>query len=167
MLNALIGFVGKRWFPIRYARWLGVQVGECCRLIKCEFSTEPYLVRIGNHVSATSVRFETHDGGVWCIRHQHPDLDLIRPIVVGNNVYIGYEAVILPGTVIGDNVIVGARAVVRGHVPANTVYAGVPAKFIKRLDDYSLKALRDGTMTKSLPVADKRTFLLRKCWPKE
>lgn len=63
-MKALVQFLFKRFSPIAYARWLGVNVGEGCRLIKVNFCTEPYLVILGNHVSATAVHFETHDGGV-------------------------------------------------------------------------------------------------------
>ena len=53
-------------------------------------------------------------------------------IVVGNDVWIGYEAVILSGVTIGDGAIIGARAVVTKDVPPYTVVGGVPAKPIKR-----------------------------------
>ena len=56
-------------------------------------------------------------------------------IVVGNDVWIGYEAVVLSGVHIGDGAIVGARAVVTGDVPPYTVVGGVPAKPIKRRFD--------------------------------
>ena len=53
----------RKIFPQQYARFIGVTIGKNCRLLNVSFSTEPYLIKIGNHVSATSVRFETHDGG--------------------------------------------------------------------------------------------------------
>lgn len=56
-------------------------------------------------------------------------------IVVGNDVWIGYEAVVLSGVHIGDGAIVGARAVVTRDVPPYTVVGGVPAKPIKRRFD--------------------------------
>lgn len=52
-------------------------------------------------------------------------------IVIGNDVWIGYEAVILQGIQIGDGAIIGARAVVTKDVPPYTVAGGVPAKAIK------------------------------------
>lgn len=61
--------------------------------------------------------------------------DLIpAPVVIGNNVWIGSNATILPGVTIGDNAVVAAGAVVTKDVPANTVVAGVPAKIVKRID---------------------------------
>jgi len=53
-------------------------------------------------------------------------------IVVGNDVWIGYEAVILQGVTIGDGAIIGARAVVTKDVEPYTIVGGVPAKPIKR-----------------------------------
>ncbi len=53
-------------------------------------------------------------------------------IVVGNDVWIGYEAVILSGVTIGDGAIIGARAVVTSDVPPYTVVGGIPAKPIRK-----------------------------------
>lgn len=53
-------------------------------------------------------------------------------IVIGNDVWIGYEAVIMSGVSIGDGAIIGARAVVTKDVPPYTVVAGIPAKEIKK-----------------------------------
>ena len=56
-------------------------------------------------------------------------------IVVGNDVWIGYEAVVLAGVTIGDGAVVGARAVVTRDVPPYTIVGGVPAKPIRRRFD--------------------------------
>jgi len=53
-------------------------------------------------------------------------------IVIGNDVWIGYEAVILAGVTIGDGAVIGARAVVTKDVPPYTIAGGVPAKPIRR-----------------------------------
>lgn len=55
------------------------------------------------------------------------------PVIIGDNVWIGSNATILPGVTIGDNSVVAAGAVVTKDVPANTVVAGVPAKELKKL----------------------------------
>lgn len=65
-------------------------------------------------------------------------------IVVGNDVWIGYEAVILSGVRIGDGAVVGARAVVTKDVPPYTVVGGVPARAIKkRFDEATVGKLLD------------------------
>ena len=53
-------------------------------------------------------------------------------IVIGNDVWIGYEAVIMAGVHIGDGAIVGTRAVVTKDVPPYTIVGGVPAKEIRK-----------------------------------
>lgn len=62
-----------------------------------------------------------------------------KPIVIGDRVWIGIAATILPDVTIGENSIVGANAVVTHDVPPNTVVAGNPAKVIKTLDFKSEK----------------------------
>ena len=63
-------------------------------------------------------------------------------IVIGNDVWIGYEAVIMPGVTIGDGAVIGTRAVVTKDVPPYTIVGGVPAKPIrKRFDDAVIERL--------------------------
>ncbi|MEY8232011.1 CatB-related O-acetyltransferase [Oscillospiraceae bacterium 50-16] len=52
-------------------------------------------------------------------------------IVIGNDVWIGYEAVVLAGVTIGDGAVIGTRAVVTRDVPPYTIVGGVPAKLIR------------------------------------
>lgn len=63
-------------------------------------------------------------------------------IIIGNDVWIGYDAIILSGVTIGDGAIIGARAVVTKDVPPYTIVGGVPAKTIrKRFDEKTIKSL--------------------------
>lgn len=55
------------------------------------------------------------------------------PIIIGQNVWVGAKATILPGVQIGDNAVIGAHAVVTRDVPANTVAVGVPARVVRKL----------------------------------
>ena len=54
-----------------------------------------------------------------------------KPIIIGDNVWIGTGCIILPGTTIGNNSVISAGSVVRGNVPEGVVYAGNPAQYIK------------------------------------
>ena len=54
-----------------------------------------------------------------------------RPVVIGDNVWIGYRVIILPGVTIGRNAIIGAGAVVTKDIPAYAIAGGVPAKVLK------------------------------------
>lgn len=55
------------------------------------------------------------------------------PVVIGQNVWIGAKATILPGVRIGDNAVIGANAVVTRDVPANCIAVGVPARVVREL----------------------------------
>jgi maltose O-acetyltransferase len=57
----------------------------------------------------------------------------IKPVIIGNNVWIGSRAMILKGVMIGDNSVVGAMSLVTKEVPPNCVVAGVPAKVVREL----------------------------------
>lgn len=57
-----------------------------------------------------------------------------KPIVIGDDVWIGANSVILPGVTLGSHVIVAAGAVVTKDIPDNCVVAGVPARVIKQLE---------------------------------
>lgn len=59
--------------------------------------------------------------------------------VIGNNVFLGWGATVLPGTVVGDNVIVGAYSVCSGELKSDSVYAGNPARYIMSLEEFYAK----------------------------
>ena len=64
-------------------------------------------------------------------------------IMIGNDVWIGYEAVILSVVTIGDGAVIGCRAVVTKDIPPYTIVGGVPAKPIrKRFDEETIKELQ-------------------------
>jgi len=87
-------------------------------------------------------------------------------IEVGNNVFIGLGAIILPGVTIGDNVIIGAGSVVTQNIPSNSVAAGTPAKVLKSIDAYELIVKDDLLMTKNLSASEKRAYLENRFYSK-
>ena len=149
--------------PVRFARKLGVRVGEGCRLIEISrttFGTEPFLISLGDRVTVTNgVQFITHDGGVWVFRRSYPDLDVLAPISIGNDVFLGIRAILLPGVCIGDNCVVGAGSVVSRSIPSNSVAEGVPARVIKETSDYQKQVLSNGLHLRSWSATRKRKFL--------
>lgn len=149
--------------PVSYARHIGVRVGQRCRLgRRINFGSEPFLVTLGDHVSVTGeVIFLTHDGGVWVLREEHPDLDVIDRIWVGDNSFIGTRSIILPGVRIGRNCVIGAGSVVTKSIPDNSVAAGVPARVLGSIDDYRVKSLARGVSTKALAPRELRAYLTR------
>lgn len=152
--------------PVSYAREQGVIVGDGCRFLgttRGTFGSEPFLVTIGNHVTITSgVQFVTHDGGVWVLREEHPDIDLFGPITIGNNVFIGLNSILLPNIEIGSNSIVGAGSLVNKSIPPDSIWAGVPARPISNIEDYTAKALANAMFVRSLPEAQRRRILIER-----
>lgn len=71
--------------------------------------------------------------------HNHNDHsihDECGPIVIGNNVFVGTNSVILPGVQIGDNVVIGAGSIVAKDIPSNSIAVGNPCKVIKQKEPY-------------------------------
>ena len=81
------------------------------------FSTYPFHI-FGNGWEAVTPRVE--------------DLPYKGDTVIGNDVWLGYDALLLPGVKVGDGAIVAARAVVTGDVPPYAIVGGNPAKVVKR-----------------------------------
>lgn len=132
--------------PVKYAKKIGVNFKENSLHLygNVNWGTEPWIITIGENVHITEgVKFITHDGGTLLFRSIIPDLEITKPVVVGNNVYIGNDVIILPGVKIGDNVIIGAGAVVSRDIPNDSVAAGVPARVIKPIQDYFEKIQRE------------------------
>jgi hypothetical protein len=127
-------------YPEKYAKKIGVNAAGEFRIYGSSyamFGTEPWLVNLGENVHITlEVKFICHDGGTLILRRFVPDLEITKPITVGNNVYIGVRTIILPGVNIGDNSIIGAGSIVTKDIPPNSVAAGIPARVIKTTDEY-------------------------------
>ncbi len=148
-----------------FLKYIGIKYGARCRFINLKpntFGAEPYLITLGEHVTITSgVKFVNHDGGVWVLRDKYPKIDLLDKISIGNNVFIGLNSIIMPGTVVGDNTVIGAGSVVTGVVDANSVYAGVPARKLRTMDEYESTIISRGVETKGLSYHEKRTAILK------
>ena len=150
---------------IEFWRKKGVSIGEDCDIAgKVGFGSEPYLIKIGDHVRITEgCEFVNHDGGVWVVRKYNPDysdVDKIGEITIGNNVHIGINTIIMPDVHIGNNVVIGAGAVVTRDIPDNCVAAGVPAKPIRSIDEYIAKNKNMYCRTKGMSFEEKKKFLL-------
>jgi maltose O-acetyltransferase len=92
--------------------------------------TDPHLVTIGDDVGIGAfTELIGHDAShKRFIGHTR-----VGRITIGNNVFIGHSAIILPGVTIGDETIVAAGAVITRDVPPHTIVAGNPAKVIREL----------------------------------
>lgn len=149
--------------PIKYIDKCGVIHGENLHVYgKVDWSTEPWIITIGKNVHITDgVKFITHDGGTLLFRDRVPDLEITKPISIGNNVYFGNNVIVLPGVSIGSNVIIGAGAVVTKNIPDNSVAVGVPARVIKSIDQYLEKAMKDSLHLGHLKGQEKDIELMK------
>ena len=150
-----------------YTKFLrnGGKIGENCEIFpNVEFGSEPYLITIGNNVRITNgVKFVTHDGGVWVLRNLGlKDIDCFGEIIIGDNVHIGWNAIIMPNVKIGDNCVIGAGAVVTKDIPNNSIAVGIPARVIETVEEYEEKVLTRCDYTKSLTYSEEKAYLLEK-----
>lgn len=90
------------------------------------------LVEIGNNVTITNATILAHDASTKGFL----GYTKIAKVKIGNNVFIGFGSIILPGVTIGNNVIVGAGSIVRADIPDNSVVVGNPAKVICTMEEY-------------------------------
>jgi carbonic anhydrase/acetyltransferase-like protein (isoleucine patch superfamily) len=98
----------------------------------------PWMIEIGDYCKITEgVIILQHDYSRSVLRRVYGDIIAeAKKTIIGNNVFIGMNSVILMGCNIGNNVIIGAGSVVTGKIPDNVVVAGNPAKIIRTLDEH-------------------------------
>lgn len=98
----------------------------------------PWMLHIGDYCKITKgTVILTHDYSRSVLRRFYGEIiGEAGETIIGNNVFIGMNSVILMGSKIGDNVIIGAGSVVSGEIPDNCVAAGNPCRVIRSLDDH-------------------------------
>ncbi len=134
-----------------FARLTGTPVNETLRIYTPFYSGFGRNLRVGENVFINSCCLFMDRGGITIGDGAFigPNVQLIttghvpdpagrratvsRPIVLGNNVWIGAGAIVLPGVTVGDNSVIGAGAVVTRDVPANAVAVGNPARVVRTL----------------------------------
>jgi acetyltransferase-like isoleucine patch superfamily enzyme len=147
LLNKIVNKLrtSYKWYAldnIAYGRYLGTKIGKDCRIYTKDFGSEPWLIEIGNHVTITSgVRFINHDGSTWLIGDEKGRRQIFKRIIIGNNVFVGVNSIILPGVKIDDNVVIAAGSVLTKSVPAGSMVGGNPAKIIGSFDTYKKRVL--------------------------
>ncbi len=140
-----------------------MKIGNDCHLNTMSFSTEPYLIEIGNHVAiAGGTEIITHDGAIWCFQDELPKADVFGKVKIGNNVFIGDNCTILPNTIIGDNCIVGAGSVVRGKFPDNSVIIGNPAKVVSKMGVQKFLYFQNPGLLETLNLEDSEKEIIIK-----
>lgn len=153
---------------VAHLRKQGVEIGENARFYSPSHTlvdlSAPWLISIGNNARfAHGVIILTHDYS-WSVLKKLPHkggkiLGAQSPVIIGNNVFVGMNAIITRGVTIGDNVIIGAGSVVTHDCESNSVYAGSPAKKIMTIDEfYTKRENKQLEEAKSLALQYKKRF---------
>lgn len=135
LLRILIHFIGNvfRFLHLSRLKMLGVKIGNNTMIsLGSKIDVHRGEVIIGDNCLITSgVKILSHDGASRMIDYNDYGNG---KVVIGNNVFIGVNAVILKGVKIGDNSVIGAGAVVSKSVPEQSLVVGNPGKVIRKLE---------------------------------
>lgn len=111
-------------------------IGENSRVNGCyiHIHAQKKIIIGKNTVIASGTNIIDSNGHKTLSNNRTIGRDTAEEILIGNNVWIGLNSVILKGTIIGDNSIVAAGSVVKGVFPENSLIQGNPAKLVKELN---------------------------------
>ncbi len=124
-------------------------IGLQCSIQSNVVFTDPTYVRLGDNVHLSGCTIFGHDGVVNMLAKAGSDiLDKVGPVDICDHVFIGHQAIVMPGVTVGRFSVVAAGAVVVTDVPAGSIVGGVPARVIGRTQDmYD----RCASQTRALP----------------
>ena len=139
----VLGYRAESETYIQHLRSLGMSIGDDVRIYVPTKTlideSYPWMITIGNHVKiAQGAIILTHDYS-WSVLKRRgcgPILGASGKVQIGDNVFIGMNAIITRGVTIGNNVVIGAGSVVTKDCLDNGVYAGNPAKRIAEVDQF-------------------------------
>jgi acetyltransferase-like isoleucine patch superfamily enzyme len=130
-----LGFISKP-IKVKNVKTVKYKIGNVIMHNSYVDDLIPQAVVIGdNFVSSANSMIIAHDASLYNHIRKHR----VEKVVIGNNVFLGAAAIILPGVNVGDGAIIGAGSIVTKDIEAYTVVAGNPARFICSVSDYIKK----------------------------
>jgi len=152
VIKAYRRLVIPKWTNIGHGVFIG-------RGVRFDHILHGALISIGDGAYITSgVTILCHDAsGV-----QRLGFFKAAPVIIGRNVFIGVNAIIMPGVKIGNDAIVGAGSVVTRDIPEGTVVAGVPAREVQQVEDLINRRVEMGDSFTTVPFSRCRKFLMDK-----
>ena len=137
IFREMLGEIGERFIiniPFRCDYGCNISLGEDCFInFNCTILDEAKVTIGDNAFLGPNVSIYTACHPLEPER-RNQFIEWAEPVTIGNNVWIGGAATILPGVTLGDNVVVGAGSVVTKSFPSNVVIGGNPAKIIKNIN---------------------------------
>jgi acetyltransferase-like isoleucine patch superfamily enzyme len=119
-------------------RSLGAKIGKNVRLYGKIDGVNPHLITIGDYSVI----------GEGSVLAAHCPIRGAKPVTVGEYVWIGFGAIVLPGVTVGSHSIIGAGSVVVKDIPPNSIAAGNPARILRQRDPHEISRtstlLREG-----------------------
>jgi len=114
----------------------------------------PQMIEIGDDfISAPGSKILAHDASTYIFVRKHR----IEKTIIGNRVFLGANAIVMPGVTVGDDVIIGAGAIVTKNVPNGVIVVGNPAKVISTIKDY-IKKCEEKNVLFETPIAFEKIF---------
>lgn len=161
MVKRIVRALCKKYMtPYKYARYIGIKIGKNCLIATKNWSSEPYLIEIGNNVQITSnVSIHTHGGG-HVARCRYPGFDTFGRVIIEDWAYVGAYSQIMPGVTIGKGSLVAAGSIVTKSVPEGVVVAGNPARVVCTVDEYIERNKKYDLGTKNLSPEEKKKYIL-------
>lgn len=133
MLNKLKRLIRGGSPSIAELRSKGVVIGDNCHIYGDIDHGHEFLITLGNNVTvASGAKILAHDGSTKKI----VGYSRVGRVDIGDDVFIGANAIVLPNVRIGNKVIIGAGTVVTKDIPGNSLVVGNPARIIGTYDSY-------------------------------
>lgn len=111
-----------------------VTIGDNCRIVGAYIHAKSSITIGKNSLIASGAQILDSNGHNVYSTNRTIGQDSPLPIVLGENIWVGINVIILKGTVIGNNCVIGANSVVKGEFEANSIIQGNPAKIVNKID---------------------------------